>query len=150
MRLRICAVCIALFVSAVSAGQRLEVGARGEAHTTPAGELVLRGALHGDVQGTMRATLRLDGPSQVAGDWALTLLTQHADGSTSEAGVLVGRVDAGTVLTDSRGLVALRDVKLVLTDGVGEYAGRSEGDGTLDVLLGLANEPFQASVSLTF
>jgi hypothetical protein len=98
----------------------------------------------------MRATLRLEDSSQVTGDWAVTLLTQHGDGSTSHAGVLMGRVDRGTVLTDTSGVVALRDVKLVLTDGAGEYAGISDGDGTLDVHLGLADEPFQASLSLNF
>jgi hypothetical protein len=152
MGLRMGVVCLALLVStaSVSAAQRVDAGALGDVQTTQSGELVLRGALQGDVHGTMRTTLRLDSPSHVTGDWALTLVTQHADGSTSPAGVLMGRVHSGTVLTDSTGVVALQDVKLVITEGLGDYAGLAAGDGTLDVQLGFADEPFQASLSLTF
>jgi hypothetical protein len=145
------AVSLALCASLVSAAQRLDARAVGEAREGRAGELVLDGRLHGEVRGTLRATLLVDGASPVAGDWTVTLLAEHGDGSTSEAGALVGRIAAGTVLSDGNGIVGLRDLQLVVTGGRGEYAGLAEGDGTLDVHhLGPAGEPFQASLSLTF
>jgi hypothetical protein len=141
--------CLALFVSTVSAAERLASNVLGEVQSTQSGQLVLHGALQGDRDGTVRVTLQPKG-SSVSGDWALTLFTRHADGSTSQAGVLLGRVTTGTVLADSDGVVALRDLELVLTDGIGEFEGLSAGDGSLDVDLGPAGTPFQASLSLTF
>jgi hypothetical protein len=145
------AVCLALLATNTSAAQHLEMAASGDIQSSETGELVLRGAVHGDGEGTLRATFRVAGANLVGGQWTITLLTRHADGSTSESGVLVGRIEPGPVVTDSAdAVVAMRDVKLVLTDGDGEYAGLSEGAGTLDVQMGLGTEPFQASLSLTF
>ena len=143
-------ICLGLLVSAVSAAQRLDLNAIGEAKTTDTGDLVLRGAFHGEVEGTIRATFRIGEASQVTGDWSVTLFTKHADGSRSEAGTLLGRVDAATARGGEDRIVELRDVKLVVTEGLGEYAGLSEGSGTLDIHLGFPGEPFQGSLSLIF
>ena len=124
--------------------------AAGEASWPNTGELALRGVLSGEARGTLRASIRLDGHHVPGGDWSATLLTTNADGSESEAGTISGTVDPGTALGADGRVHALKDLRLTITSGNGEFAGVTSGSGSLDVRLGANGEPFHATLTLTF
>jgi hypothetical protein len=152
MRISPVVMCIALSIVTLTASSgTFDVRASGEALVNNNGELELRGALEGSSHGTLRVTLRRHNDAVISGDWALTTVTEIADGVEIEAGAMSGRVDAGTVLTAEGGrLVSLSNLALTILDGSGDYAGVAEGNGRLDVRLGRESEPFQATVAFTF
>ena len=150
---RFCTCVLVVLVSLASAAASpatRTAEAAGEASFPNPGELALRGALSGEVRGTLRVSIRLDGQQVPGGDWSAALLRTDADGSESEAGTISGTVDHGSVLAADGRVHALADVRLTITSGTGEFAGLSSGSGSLDVRLGATGEPFHATLKLTF
>jgi hypothetical protein len=152
MRARVVVVCafVVSLAPLLAARASLEAKIHGEARATETGQLVLRGALEGDVAGTLHVTLRGDGP-QAAGHWHLTFETTQDDGTVVETGGLRGAVTGGSVMPGPDGrVVALSNLTLLVTEGSGQHTAVAEGSGRLDVRLGRDIEPFTATLAITF
>lgn len=131
--------------------QAIDAGVRGEAQVTPTQHLELRGALEGNVSGTLHVTLRWDGSPQAVGHWRLSIEAAQPDGSFAETGSLSGVVTDGVIgaAAPEAGPV-LSNLALVVNEGSGQQSAVTAGSGRLDVRLGRAGEPFSGNLALTF
>lgn len=152
MRAILVFVCTAVLASPLGAmRQTIEAAAQGEAKLTETNELILRGALEGDLRGTLQVTLRWETTSRARGHWSLTTFADSADGAPVETGTIRGDVVDGAFVAGPAGAItSISDLKLTVSAGSGEYATVSDGSGRLDVQLGRDVEPFRGTLSVTF